>query len=606
LEGEDVAVAAHEGQDEASPEKQPETLDRMYNEALQAMGAGIWQRAVDLLSHILVMDPSYRDASFLLTEAGQQVRLSALYQAAREAVASQRWGEARDELEEIVNMDPGYLDAAQLLPRTQELADEEKADWEALPQELASAVASAGKDVTGAEESGDNERERQPLVDLGSLKAVWESVLAKAQEIVAGKPWTPWAAGVLGVALIVAIAALAFTASRRELRTSYDAAQAYMREHRWQDAVVVLDDLLEADSDYQDASMLRATAVAMARRDDLVGQAQEAMAAGQWREASTYWLGASEGSSDYRLEEVQAGICQANVKVGSLEAEAFLDTVDFDHLTMGIEAFAVAEKACPEGDSAPWRATFEALKLYLRGAEATQGDNLNQAIQAWRSLAEVSPEFSVLATQRLYESLLARGRMRREEGDLSGAEGDLRMALRLPLADTSEAQAALDDLREPTAAPEPSATATDTQAMEPTSPPPPVETPAPPTPTPVPDVVVMKYPAPELFMPEDGTLFTSGEFTEIVLQWFSVGELSEDEFYNVTVMRKVGGEPRYWGAGLTETQWQVPTRAGYGKADDDMFWWWVVVKKAVTTTEDGKPDGPEISPASEWRTFTWR
>ena len=84
-----------------------------------------------------------------------------------------------------------------------------------------------------------------------------------------------------------------------------------------------------------------------------------------------------------------------------------------------------------------------------------------------------------------------------------------------------------------------------------------------------------------------------------------MSDLAPDEFYNVTVMRKVGGEPRYWGDGLRETRWKVPPLAGYGEADDDLFWWWVVVRKETRKTEDGKPDGPEISPQSESRSFTW-
>lgn len=82
--------------------------------------------------------------------------------------------------------------------------------------------------------------------------------------------------------------------------------------------------------------------------------------------------------------------------------------------------------------------------------------------------------------------------------------------------------------------------------------------------------------------------------------------LAPDEFYSVTIMRKVGGEPRYWGHALRETQWKVSPLAGYGEADDDLFWWWVEVRKETGKDVDGKPMGPAISPKSEVRSFTWR
>ncbi|MBN1135542.1 MAG: protein kinase [Anaerolineae bacterium] len=89
-------------------------LEGLYQRAQLAVEADRWQEAVDLFSQILKLDPSYRDVTDQLAEAGKQARLSALYGAARRALKSNRWADALAQLDEIAATEPDYQDVRDL------------------------------------------------------------------------------------------------------------------------------------------------------------------------------------------------------------------------------------------------------------------------------------------------------------------------------------------------------------------------------------------------------------------------------------------------------------------------------------------------------------
>lgn len=555
------------------PEDRDVLVERLYAEALQASEEGAWQKAVRLLSQVLALDPHYRDAEERLAEAGRQVRLAALYQAARQAVAAQRWDEARDELEEIVRLDPGYLDAASLLPKARERAAAQALRAEARPP---------------AQPSPEPPPERSPAeavqevaapIPPPSVQGEAGTPAAQALEALRRVPrarqkWLRWA-GVAALILLLVAGSLLVLQERgaRQLAQEYEQALAHLEAGRPREALALLEQVLDQDPGYRDAAQLREKAAQQALLADLEAQAQEATLAGRWTEAITAWTALRARAPDVRPAKVAEGLCAAYGGLGKAEAAAFSSTAEASRLEAALRAFRQAEQECAPGKVQEWAAIYGALLRYADGRKAAERGNWDAALDAWWGLYAERPGFADVA-QRLYDALVARGQGRAARGDTEGARQDFAAALELDVPDRSAAQRGL-------------------QALE-----------AQPPPTPTPASV--RRPAPRLLAPEDGATFTSGKFTEIVLKWEPVPGLAPDEFYSVTIMRKVGGEPRYWGHALRETEWKVSPLAGYGNADNDLFWWWVEVRKETGKDVDGKPMGPPISPKSETRSFIWR
>lgn len=206
-------------------------------------------------------------------------------------------------------------------------------------------------------------------------------------------------------------------------------------------------------------------------------------------------------------------------------------------------------------------------------------------------------------------------------------EGEAAVAVTVPVAapvspvETPTATATLPPTNTPpppTDAP-PSTSPPPTPAPRPTQPkptplptntPPPTDTPTPepsPTPavtdTPTPEpspTSAMKYPAPKLLAPDDGTQYDG--INEIVLKWEPVGELAADEQYAVRLVYRYNNQVTYGGANIKEPQWVVPLQL-YRKIDppDNRYEWFVVVERL---NQDGS--GTSISPESERRSFVWK
>lgn len=135
------------------------------------------------------------------------------------------------------------------------------------------------------------------------------------------------------------------------------------------------------------------------------------------------------------------------------------------------------------------------------------------------------------------------------------------------------------------APPAPTPTVTDTPTPE--------DTPTPP----------IRYTAPVQTAPQDGWQWTNGRLSKNYLEWESLS-ISEDEFYNVTIIYKRNGEDQYFGDSSAEPRYLLPDTL-YDVADQHTYRWRVVVRKEESRSAEGKPDGPAISPESgEW-SFKW-
>jgi len=119
------------------------------------------------------------------------------------------------------------------------------------------------------------------------------------------------------------------------------------------------------------------------------------------------------------------------------------------------------------------------------------------------------------------------------------------------------------------------------------------------TPTPGP-----ARPAPVLLAPADGAIFEGADIT-ILLNWTSVGILSEDEWY-VLRMRRTGDVteqlPLVW---TKATSWRLPAEL-YAEGVEQKFSWQVSIMEHTGVKADGTWDGKAISPTTKTRTFFWK
>jgi LysM repeat protein len=113
------------------------------------------------------------------------------------------------------------------------------------------------------------------------------------------------------------------------------------------------------------------------------------------------------------------------------------------------------------------------------------------------------------------------------------------------------------------------------------------------------------HPAPNLLLPQDGAPFTLAHDT-ITLQWASVGELRDNEFYRVIVedITEGSGTVRLE-AYVTDTKYIVPTSLRPTESVSHVMRWWVQVFHQVGTTLDGEPTYRSAGAISVKRDFSW-
>lgn len=123
------------------------------------------------------------------------------------------------------------------------------------------------------------------------------------------------------------------------------------------------------------------------------------------------------------------------------------------------------------------------------------------------------------------------------------------------------------------------------------------------TPTPPPP-----YPAPNLLLPRDGAAFSLSNDT-VSLQWASVGELREDEFYRVTVEdvteESEGSTQRILIDYVVDTKYIVPTDFRPASTTPHLMRWWVEPVRLAGTTPAGEPRYLSAGAPSVKRAFTW-
>jgi len=127
-----------------------------------------------------------------------------------------------------------------------------------------------------------------------------------------------------------------------------------------------------------------------------------------------------------------------------------------------------------------------------------------------------------------------------------------------------------------------------------------------PTPGPSPTATLPPpHSASNLLLPQDGAAFSLANDT-VTLQWASVGELRENEFYQVTVVdiTEGSGMVRLM-AYSTDTKYIIPTSFRPTETIPHIMRWWVQVVRQAGTTYAGDPNYRSAGAISVKRDFTW-
>jgi len=113
------------------------------------------------------------------------------------------------------------------------------------------------------------------------------------------------------------------------------------------------------------------------------------------------------------------------------------------------------------------------------------------------------------------------------------------------------------------------------------------------------------YPAPNPLLPQDGQAFTLVNDT-VTLQWASVGELSEEEYYQVTVIdvTEGTGDVRITEQ-VTDTKYIVPVSLRPAETSPHVFRWSVITVRQTGSDPEGNPIFKTAGLRSAYRVFSW-
>jgi len=554
--------------DSTIPDLPPTSVEGLYKRATRAIAEENWMQAVNLLSQVLNLNPEHPQAAEKLEFAGTRARLTALYLAATRAMENSRWQEAVDELSEIVATDAQFKDSAALLKRATHALNHPE---EQLP--------------TAEESAADTNKNELPDKKPETAKPAFRLPL-------------PWIAGTLAIVLLMAFAVFAVSKNNAAAGTTATPspnellaqAQTAFQNGDSASALVLVDQALSIAPENDAAQQLKTQIAETEANRQQLADAIDAIAAKNWTDAIDL-LSTLHNKPTFQPDTVSSLLCDAYFNRGQERLSHTTSPGDIATVQAAQVDFEAGNTICPEREDL--KTAVSRAKQYI--AAQKNSTSPNAVINALTPIIKNEPGYARgQAAIALYNAYLQRGTAAQSAGNLQAAVEDFSAALNLNIEDTSVAAEKQTEVLQQLAQ-QPSATATAAPTAKtpaPTHSPPPQPTPA------------LKYAAPQLIAPEPESVF-SGQFDEIILQWEPVGELAEDEFYDVTIRYFVGDEPRYWGSGLIkETSWKVPLEAGYGQAGKDEFWWWVTVRQGGTA-KNGNPD-LAISPSSEERIFYWR
>jgi LysM repeat protein len=113
------------------------------------------------------------------------------------------------------------------------------------------------------------------------------------------------------------------------------------------------------------------------------------------------------------------------------------------------------------------------------------------------------------------------------------------------------------------------------------------------------------YPGPNLLLPQDGQSFSLAD-DSVTLQWASVGELRENEFYQVHVVDITDGTgTRQIVDVVQDTKYLVPASFRPGEPVPHIMRWWIETVRQTGSNGSGQPVYESAGSASDKRVFSW-
>lgn len=293
---------------------------RLYNEAIEAMDAGVWTQAIERLNDLLALDPGYRDTYARLAEANRQKRMGELLDEARAAMSEEDWDAALSSLAQILSSHPRHGEARSLRAearrrkqlqrdylRAQEaLEDDRYADAIAALQQVVSIEAEYQDAAELLQQARHEEEQVQAKARWRRAEAhfsraqeaaeanEWSKVVTEAEEAVALQPEKQTYADFLA------------DARREETHDrQYGVALQALGNEAWKEAIALLEALLRQAPNYRDAAAqleearaqqaaLEAVRAREVRLQDLQIRAEAREAASDWDEATALWAEAIE------------------------------------------------------------------------------------------------------------------------------------------------------------------------------------------------------------------------------------------------------------------------------------------------------------------------
>ena len=455
------------------------------------------------------------------------------------------------------------------------------------------------------------------------------SFFQRLGHVTAGSGWGRWGLVAASILIVVAIFLTVGNGSgvagnndpRGQLKTLYEESQLAIENGNIEQAVVLLDQILDQDPDYANAADLRQdliisltptstpsptpTPTPTPTEDPVIAmldEAQKALELEQWPDV----IGLLQEMRSIRPEFEEARIsslfCDAYIGRG-LETLAGIRQQTGDEeaiISVALTDFEAGAAECPKRmdlQEQTKRASF-----YLE-ALSIPGNKPDTFVEILGPIVAAEPDYAAgNAKKLLYMAYLNRGEARREVAEVVGALSDYEAALALKVDDPSEAYTRRAELllvfsqqplqltpeSEPVETVKGSGDGGDTGYDEPTSKP-----------------VRIRFGKPKLIGPEDDVSFVGRLFEEAILEWESVGKLAADEYYDLTIMYIYADEPKYWGLATKDTRVQlIADDIGVGEAGGDRFYWWVTARKVNTALSPDSIDLP-VSLRSEARTFKW-
>jgi len=614
-----------------SADQQAEMAASLYERALEVIEAEEWARAVDLLNQVLALNPEHPEVSEKLARAKQESILISLYAATKRAIKAGNWEDAVNNLNGIIELDPDYKDAQALMTQARQALEKENSRQFVITrynEGLAHIEAERWEEAIVAFSEVQRLSPRYEQVNELLAEAERMSNPTLFQRVSRALPQSTWRWSLIAIGTVAIIFVVFFALSssppvvgednKDQLKALYEQSQTAIAQGDTQQAITLLDSILTQDPDYADAASLRRdliisltptptstpvpTATPTPTPDPVIammGDAENALVIEAWDEAITTLQAIRAANPNYEEARVASLFCDAYVGRGlqTLASIREPNQEEEEFVSQALADFEAGTGECPKRIDLQDQAARAATYLEAINTSLSAHDTL---IQVLVPLVAADANYANSNAKRmLYTAYLRRGDARRDGSDIVGALGDYEAALALNVEDPDKAQTRRAELllafsQQPQVTPEPvetpesssggSDTATDTQ--------------------PTPEPVRIKYGRPELIAPADDVQFAGRLFEGAILEWEPIPELTEDEYYDLTVMYIYADQPKYWGLATTDTQVQLSPDIGVDEAGGHRFYWWVTVRKANTAPSSDSIDIP-VSLRSEARTFVW-